>query len=531
MNYRFSPKTSGSSSLERDKNKRKGTVLIVTIFLFLAFSTLALGLIYLSQVYLQIGGYEKNSSRLDYCSENGIKEGFHHLAAAIGSAPSPAVISEERYIELRDDARGLGKRLLEEAAGILFPVQIQAQEETMIWQSRTDCLLEKVVEKGDFFLAVYSLPVQAEGRLRSLPFRRPTSLQARAEVLAGRIPLSALPFLLNKTLSPEERRDFVEENDITLLPSSRQILPSQVSFADAPLIPQSAAPFLEKALDIEIFRPQDMTAAKLRSVLGLEESQDPVPEGVYLIRNDLGLAGIYVQGDVQEMVAAVEGSFQVILFRLGDGVWILRYSPAESKTSFRSPQGEETFDLVPLGLIIISGEVLSLGGGVVEAGGEVRLVADREVPSILPGVNLTLVASGTITITSHLIQQGLSWQEGIPYLKSEQAQLVIFSTGRDLWTEEAIEGGIVIAQGAPQDLKVQAALTAGGEGLKVEGENKSVRVLGGIQTTAYSSSGNPLSLTPWAPRFDSENAALLAPQAAQPVLLITRFGASEWKEY
>ena len=324
MNYRFSPKTSGSSSLERDKNKRKGTVLIVTIFLFLAFSTLALGLIFISQVYLQVGGYSKNSSRLDYCSENGIKEAFHHLAAAIGSAPSPAVISEERYIELRDDTRGLGKRLFEEAAGIFFPVQIQAQEETMIWQSRTDCLLEKFVEKDNFFSAVYSLPVQAEGRLRSLAFRRPTSLEARAEVLAGRIPLSAFPFLLNKTLSPEERRDFLEENDITLLPSSREILPPQVSFADAPLIPQSAAPLLEKALDIEIFRPQDMTAAKLRAVLGLEESQEPVPEGVYLIRNDLGLAGIYVQGDVQEMVAALEGNYQVISFRLGGSVWVLK---------------------------------------------------------------------------------------------------------------------------------------------------------------------------------------------------------------
>jgi hypothetical protein len=231
------------------------------------------------------------------------------------------------------------------------------------------------------------------------------------------------------------------------------------------------------------------------------------------------------------MVAAVDGSFQVISFRLGNGVWVLKYSPSEGKTSFLSPQGEETFDLVPLGLIIFSGEVLSLGGGVVEAEGEVRLVTDREVPSILPGVSLTLVASGKITITSHLVQQGLSWQEGIPYVKSEQAQVVIFSTGRDLWTEEAIEGGIVIAAGAPQDLKVQAALTAGGEGLRVEGENKSLQVLGGIQTTAYSSSGNQLSLTPWAPTPGSENATLLAPQTAQPVLLITRFGASEWKEY
>jgi len=502
----------------------------VTIFLFLAFSTLALGLIFVSRIYLQVGGYEKNSSRLDYCSENGIKEGFHHLAAAIGGAPSPAVITEERYLELQDDTRGLGNLLLEEAAGLRFPVQVDAQEDMMVWQSRTDCRLEKFVERDDFFLAAYSLPVQSEGRLKGLALRRPTSLEARAEVLAGQIPLSALPFLLNKSLSPEERRDFLEENDITLLPSSREILPPQVSFADAPLIPESAARFLEKSLDIEIFRPQDMTAAKLRSVLGLPESQEPVPEGVYLIRNDLGLAGVYVQGDVQEMVAAIEGSFQVISFRLGDGAWVLKYSPSESKTTFRSPEGEEVFDLVPLGLVIIDGEVLSLGGGVVEPGGEVCLITDQEVPSILPGINLTLVASGKITITSHLVQQGLSWQEGIPYVKSEQSQLVIFSTGRDLWTEAAVEGGIVIAAGAPEEIKVQAALTAGGEGLKVEGENKTLRILGSIQTTGYSSSGTQLSLTHWAPNPESEG-TILAPQTAQPVLFISRFGASEWKEY
>ena len=530
MDYRFSPRTSSSSFLERNKNKREGTVLIVTVFLFLGFTTLALGLIFLSQVYLQVGGYVKNSSRLDYCSENGIKEAFHHLAAAIGNAPSPAVISEERYLELGDDARGRGNRLFEEAAGIRFPVQIRALAEGMIWQSRTDCRLGKLVDREGFFLADYVLPVQAEGRLRSLPFRRPASLEARAEVLAGRIPLSAVPFLLNKAMSPVERDDFLEENDITLLPAAREILSPQISFADEPLIPDSATPFLGKALDIEIFRPQDLTAAKLRSILGLPESQDPVPEGVYLIRNDLGLAGIYVQGDVQEMVAAVEGSFQVISFRLGEGLWVLKYSPSESRTSFLSPQGEETFDLVPLGIIIISGEVLSLGGGVVEAGGEVRLVTDREVPSLLPGVKLTLVASEKITITSHLVQQGLSWQDGIPYVKSEQSQLVIFSTGRDFWTEAAIEGGIVIAAGAPQDLKVQAALTAGGDGLKVEGAGKTLQVYGSIQTTAYSSSGRRLSLTPWAPRPDAEESAL-GPQTSQPVIFIARFGASEWKEY
>jgi hypothetical protein len=530
MDSQSSPKTSGLSSPERLRNRRKGSVLIVTVFLFLAFTTLALGLVFISQIYLKVGGYEKNSSRLEYGSENAVKEAFHQVASAIQSAPSPAAVSEERYAELLDDVRANGTRLLEETAGLRFPVQIRSQEGSLLWQSRTDCKLERAVERDGHFLAVYGLPVQAEGRLRGLSFRRPASLDVEAQVLAGRIPLSSFPFMLDKALNPDERRDYLEENGITLLPTSREILPPRVSFSDEPLLPGSAAPLLSKALDVEIFRPQDMTAGKLRTILGLEESQDPVPEGVYLIRNDMGLGGIYVEGDVQEMVTAIEGNYQVVSFRLGERAWVLKYSPRESKTSFLSPEGEETFNFVPLGLVIISGEVLSLGGGIVESGTEVRLVTDREVPSILPGVRLTLVASGKITIASHLIQQGLSWQEGIPYIKEEQSQLVIFSTGRDLWTEAAIEGGLVVAAGAPQDLEIQAALTAGGEGLKIDGRDKTLQILGSVQTAAYSGSGNRLLLAPWTPRPGAEDSTF-GPQTARPVIFIARFGASQWKEF
>ena len=530
MDYRSSPKTSDSSSRECYRNRKKGSILIATVFLFLAFSTLALGLIFISQVYLRIGGYEKNSSRLDYGAENALKEAFHRLASAVGSAPSPAVLSEESFLEFRDDVWAAGNRLIEATVLIRFPVQIRSQEGSLFWQSRTECKLDRAVERDGYFLAVYGLPVQAEGKLRGLSFQRSSSLAMEAQVLAGRIPLSAFPFMVDSSLSPEERGDYLEKNGITLVPSSREVLPPRVSFAAEPLIPEGASPLLGKALDIEIFRPQDITAARLRTVLGLEESQDPVPEGVYLIRNDLGLGGVYVEGDIQEMVTAIEGNYQIISFRMEEGVWVLKYSPAESRTSFSSPWGEETFDLVPLGLIVISGEVQSLGGGIVQSGGVVRLVTDREVPSILPGAKLTLVASGMITITSHLVQQGLSWQEGIPYIKDEQSQLVIFSTGRDLWTEAAIEGGLVVAADAPQNLTVQAALTAGDEGLKINGQEKTVRVLGSIQTTAYSASGSQLRLTPWTPRPSVEE-QVNGPRTALPVLFITRFGASRWKEY
>jgi hypothetical protein len=39
---------------------------LVSVFLFIAFSTLGLGMIYMSQVYLKMSAFKKNSLVLDY---------------------------------------------------------------------------------------------------------------------------------------------------------------------------------------------------------------------------------------------------------------------------------------------------------------------------------------------------------------------------------------------------------------------------------------------------------------------------------
>lgn len=532
MNFPFSRKTSVWRDPERPgrRERRDGSILIVTAFLFLALGTLALGMIFISRVYLKIGGQEKHSRLLEYGAENGIKESLHHLVSSIANISWPAILSEEHCNDLRADALGSGRLLAEEAAGLRFPVELLAREDKITWRGRIECQNQAVIEHESFFLTRFGLPVEAEGRLDGLSFVRSASLSVRLEILAGHIPLAAIPFFLDRDLPPEERDDFLEKNRIAFSPSSRELIPPQLSSSDAGLIPEDATPLLEKALDIEIFRPQDISAAKLRSVLGLEESQDPVPEGVYLIRNDLGLGGIYIRGDVEEIIAAIEEDFQVLSFRMESGQWILKYSPSQSRCFFRSPEEEEEFNFIPLGIIIVDGEVRSFGGGIVEAGGSVRLVSDQEVPSLLSGINLTLVASGEITITSHLLQQGISWQDGIPYVKSEQSQLAIFSTGRDHWSGDSREGGITISGDAPEDLKVQADLSAGGRGLVVEGMDKTLRLLGSVQATEYASSGRRLELTSWVPRMDRKGRPFYGPLTAQPVLLISRIRAADWKE-
>lgn len=529
MSFLFSRKTSVSRSHEHQR-RRAGSILIVTAFLFLAFGTLALGMIFISRAYLKIGGQEKHSRLLEYGAENGVKEGLHHLVSSIARISWPAVLSEERYSALKNDALGSGLVLAEEAAGLSFPVELFGREEKLMWRSRIGCQNQAVIEQEGFVLTRFGLPIEAEGKLDGLSFFRAASLGVRLEVLAGRIPLAAIPFLLDRNLSAEEQDDFLEDNRISFSPSSKGLIPPQLSSSDAGLIPQDATPLLEKALDIEIFRPQDIPAARLRSVLGLEESQDPVPEGVYLIRNDMGLGGIYVRGDVEEVIAAIEEDFQVLSFRMEIGHWILKYSPSQSRTIFRSPENEEEFNLVPLGIIIVDGEVRSFGGGIVDDEGSVRLIPDQEVPSLLSGINLTLVASGEITITSHLLQQGISWQDGIPYIRNERAQVVIFSTGRDLWSGDTREGGIIISGDGPQDLKVQADLSAGGRGLVVEGTDNTLRLLGSVQATEYSSSGRRLELTPWAPSIDRNGRPFFGPLTTQPVLLVSRISAADWKE-
>jgi hypothetical protein len=525
----FSRKMS-ASPFRSSNAKPRGAVLMVTVFMFLAFTILALSMIFLSQVYLRLGGFRKNSVLLDYSAENGIKGGFRHLIENMTAAPVPIVITEEEFGRLRTSAQLSQPDIIEAALGIQLPVEVQEENGLMAWQSQTGCELERLIETEDYCLAGFRISIDSEGRLKNFRPLRTASLEIRADVLAGHVPLPFISFLIDKKLDSGEKASFTADNNITLLQPPGLLPPTRVDFSEGNLIPQDAAPLLEKALQTKIFYPQDLSPAKLRPVLGLEASTDPVPPGVYLIRNDLGLGGLYVEGDVLEMVTAVEDDFQVITFRLEAGTWTIRYSPAKSRTQFSGPQDVESFDLVPIGIIMVSGKIASLGGGIVSTDGSAVLVKDREVESILNGVRLTLVASDKITISSHLIQQRMTWQEGIPYVKDNSAQLIICSTGQDFAQAQPREGGILIGADAPAEIKIQASLAAQGAGFEIQGTDKIVELQGGLQAADYISGGNELKFTPLPPQANARNLDLNAPQTTQPILCLGLIKTLEWKE-
>ncbi len=146
-------------------------------------------------------------------------------------------------------------------------------------------------------------------------------------------------------------------------------------------------------------------------------------------------------------------------------------------------------------------------------------------------MELTIVASDRIDISSHLIAQGLEWRDGIPYVKEEQTQLIIYSAAQEFQDEVGLEGGITIAEEAPLNIKIQASLTAQGLGFEIAGAGRSVSLLGSLQAVDYKSGGNELDLYSYLNAADIRNGFFAVPQTALPVLLLPLFETLDWREY
>jgi hypothetical protein len=531
MRYAFFPRTRPwPAGPERTRVREQGVASLVVVFLLFVFSGLGLSMICLSQAYLKMNAYRKFSVFLDYASENGIKRGLRDLAAWVESAGPVVPIAAGRLEDLREDPRAVFPLLLEEALGAGFPRLLRESADGSNWESLSTCGLERIEDRGSYCRILADLRIESSGGWGRLPPKRISSLEGTLGVLAGYLPLPSIPLLINKEMTEAEKSGFMKANGISFLSGKGNVLAPPFVATGNGIIPKDATRLAARALDVRIFMPQDLSPVRLRAALGLEPSEDPVPDGVYLIKNDLGLGGIFVQGDADEMVLAIDGDFQAIVFRMSGGEWSLRYSPARSRTDFRTPDAVYSYDLVPLGIIIVNGRIDALGGGIVRSDGTVTMVRDREIPSILGGVSLTIVSSDRITLSSHLILQGARWQEGIPYVKESQSQLVIFSTGRDFVSQAELDGRIAVDGGAPDELKVQASLTAGNGDFEIGGSGKTVEVLGALHAAGYKGNGNSLRIAP-DERLAGGGTSDDVPLTAEPRLSVYSFKVLTWKEH
>lgn len=515
----------------KNENRQKGALTLLSVFLFVIFSTLGLGILYLSQVYLKTSAFRKNSMLLEYASENGIKQAYAQLNGFLSLATSPIVLTEAESMQLLSDSRAQGNATVQRLLGCDLPFTSADSWDRLAWESLTDFRFVGLREDQEYFFVRYAGRIASTGRLKGFDPEKISSLDSEMDLLAGHIPLSAIAFLLDKPMNPEQKRTFLENNRVHMIPPEKADLPPPVVFSDGGLLPQQSVQQLVKALKIEIFHPQDLSAAKLRLALGLEVTDDPVPDGVYLIQDDLGLGGIFVQGDLDEMILAIKDNFQIIQFRQTQDIWILSFSPADSKTYFTTPAETQSFDYVPLGIIIINGKILSLGGGYDDGSGEIIMAAQEEIPCILRGLNLTIVSSDEITLSSHLIYEGVKWLEGVPYVKDSDSQLIIHAAGNDFLNGEEKAGEIIIDENSPDRLKLHASMTASGNGITVIGQDKEVQVYGSIQTSELALNENEISV-----KFDDRLVHSMSefseniPLSQKPLLYIAFFRIMDWRE-
>jgi len=504
---------------------------LVSIFLFFIFSALGLSMLYFSQIYLKLSAYKKNSTVLDYASENGIKLGFDHLLNMLSQTTIPSPLSQKESIELRKDAINKGSEIVEKLLGSHLPLQNSQAWENLGWESIINFYFDKIEEDEDYIHALYKAEISSEGKIENFKETRKSCLEAGLGIFAGNLPLSYIPLLIDKKLDPDQKNDFMEKNKIDILPSENNLISPQMSFSEGDLIPKDANYQVQKALKIKFFHPQNLSNLRLRAILGLEEKNEPIPDGVYLIKDDMGLGGIYAQGDLEEMVTAIEESFQVVSFLKEQACWILKFDPQKSKTIFSTPEETLYYDLIPLGIIIVNGKINSLGGGVVDPSGQAILVTEEEIPSILSGVNLTIISSDKITLSSHLIHQGVKWIDRVPYVKDRNSQLNIFVTGNDFQGNAEREGKIIIDKDSPQEIKIQASITAADKGFSIEGKEKTVHILGSLHASDYSSDGNKLKFTFDERLLEESDLVQNAPKTAKPVICLSFFKPMEWKEF
>lgn len=514
---------------ERRAGRSKGSLSMVVVFVYFMISAIGLGLFMLTRTYRLWGAAKNDSILLGTAAENGARASLDALSEILADRLFPIALTDAGYAILRTATLSGEADPVESALGAPLPLAVADAGGGAEWSAELDFASERVCDSESYFSAMFLGSIAARGRLvRRLRTKR-TTLEIGLSVMAGRVPLSAFPFLLSGENASENAAGLLADDSVVLVPPEAGGGRLPAAATETALITSDVAPQLAETLRIKILSPDGLTIYELRQALGLPLINEPVPDGVYLIVNDAGLGGVFVQGDVEEMILAADGGRQYIQFRLEEGTWRLWFNPSKYETEFRTPEEIRGYGRSPLPIVMVNGGIASLGGGIVDGLGNLALYPGSDSPSILAGVSLTIVSSGETVITSHLIQEGVHWQDGVPYLKDSTAQLFLFASGSDFFSGTETSGRIKIGAGALEDLQLQASLTAR-DGILVEGAGRTITVSGGLQTTNLDVNGSRLEIRPDGRLLSDLQAPNLGPRTADPVLCLLGWEVRQWSD-
>jgi len=505
---------------------RKGTLSLLPLFLIFLF--LGISLLMLTQIHLRLGGARRHLALANLAAENGLKMGYLFLWEKAQESPWPLLTSSSDWPVLESQ---LDEKfclwLLSRLLNVDFPFFLESGWENMSWKTSFTSGQAKIDFLASHIQAKISIHLRAQGRILSPAYSSYSQLLAETSLMAGYLPLTIFPLLVEKKMALEEQANYLQTKRIELSLDKKTLPAIKPYFSQGEIISRNILPFLEKGLKIRLFEPDRINPFVLRKALGLEESREPVPEGVYLIKDDLGLGGVFVQGNLDKLVLTIKDGYQVISFEQRNKNWELRYHPLSSQTIWTTPEKSFIYDNLPNGILLINGNISSLEGKDYE---EMAMTTEDVPASLLPGIKLCLVASGNININSSLFQPSLEILPGIPYLQKKQSQLIIFSAGQDLITGEESDGSIIINPGQRKEMIIEANLTAPGKGVRIEGTGKKITIKGGIQTEDIENPGSILKIIASTGLYYFSKTEDPVPLTEKPMAALISFKPLEWRD-
>jgi hypothetical protein len=459
---------------------------MVCLLVMAILMTLGTGLLVNSGLFLKTYGLRKATRLTSFATENGIKQAWNRVETRTATIFSEPEISEELFQAMQQAPESKGREIIQP----LLEAGSTGQEDDFSglgWETNSSAGLAELYSEEHYLKATFGFNIKSSGRVRGFAGTRVEELKCELVLLAGHLPLDQVPAAVNKDgIQKEDLHKIKVKN---LQPGAT--VASGLKTLTRKFIPDDALPLLARGL--KILKPDSLPNWLLRQALRLEPGNDPIPDGVYLVQDSLGPGGIYVQGDLNQLLLGIDSGFQVIQFQQGESLWLLRFNPSTAKTSFISPSGRQDFNELPVPLIMINGRVLELAAGRPDGSRFLKQVNEESTPAFLSGLKLTIVCSGNINLTSNLFSDGLDWREGLPYLRSKQSQLIIWSTGKDFQSEEMVNAGISLLGEAGRKAIVEASLIAGGQGFSDEAP-ADINIIGSLAATALDTGQNEIAI-------------------------------------
>ncbi|MCX8160359.1 MAG: hypothetical protein N3G18_05445, partial [Candidatus Saccharicenans sp.] len=318
--------------------------------------TLGAGLLINSGLFLKTHGLRKVTRLTSFATENGIKQAWNRVEAGAAMIFSKSEISEELFqaTQQAPESRGL------EIIRPLLEAGSTSQEDNFSglgWETVATASLSELYSDQHYLEATFGFNIKSRGRVRGFAGARVEELKCELVLLAGHLPLDQVPAAVNE--------DGIQKEDLhkikfkNLQPGAT--LASGLKTLTRKFIPDDALPLLARGL--KILKPDSLPNWLLRQALGLEPGNDRIPDGVYLVKDNLGPGGIYVQGDLDQLLLGIDNGFQIIQFQQGESLWLFRFNPSTARSSFISPSQRQDFNELPVPVIMINGRVLELAAG------------------------------------------------------------------------------------------------------------------------------------------------------------------------